>query len=131
MATDPTYTKAMSTYAAQVRNVFAPPKGTQAETLARGEALPRISWPSAPETLADTTEQAGLVTVTYLDKGLPEEQEAAELKLLAQASAQVRLARELIKEANDQAQPTRRTDCAARRAHAHHPGAAGRPGSRP
>jgi hypothetical protein len=42
--------------------------------------------------------------VTYLEKGLPEEQEAAELKLLAQASAQVRIARELIKEASEQAQ---------------------------
>ncbi len=110
MATDPTYTKAMATYATQVRNVFAPPKDLQAETpaaseaLARGEALPTDFVAERAGALADTTEQAGLVTVTYLEKGLPEEQEAAELKLLAQASAQVRIARELIKEASEQAQ---------------------------
>ncbi len=103
MATDPNYSRAMSTYAAQVRNVFAPPKELQAETLARGEALPTDFVAERAETLADTTEQAGQVTVTYLEKGLPEEQEAAELKLLAQASAQVRVARELLREANEQA----------------------------
>ena len=78
------YDQDSASYAAQVREVFKPGELSDEELAAGAGAL------------ADTLGKAGDTTAGLLDAGAAAEQEAAEIRLLAQAAAQVRLAQSLL-----------------------------------
>lgn len=114
MAIPENYNQTMNQLGSEVRQLFIRPEA-QAAAAPEGWVTYRGAgeWPAEfiaerAEALGDTTRQAGELTVQVLETGAGSQQEAAEIKLLAQASAQLDVARELLQAAEDQLEEERR-----------------------
>jgi len=101
MSTLQEYQKAASIYASQLRELYSPP-----ETLAESKTVTRGSTTLSPELLAERAEKiaessqaVGDMTTDYLQSGNQAQREAAEVKLLAQAIAELELAQALLEQA--------------------------------
>jgi hypothetical protein len=97
MPTEQSYQEAITGYTAQLRTLFIPPEmAADAGLTTRADAtLPADVLAERSVTLADTLEQVGTLTAGYLDAEDRAVREAAEMKLLAQATAEFQVARRL------------------------------------
>lgn len=97
------YQDVSNAYAAQLRNFFTPPEtvGT-AETRRAGTGVPVELLAERGETLAETSQQLGEMTTDYLAAEILAQREAAEMKLLAQAIAELETAQALLEEAEEE-----------------------------
>jgi hypothetical protein len=104
MATGDEYQEAVTAYTAQLRGLFAasPTEGPSTEGITRGAAA------VAPEALAERAEaleamsgRLGELTAGFLEADGLEIREAAEMKMLAQATAEVDVARTLLEAAQE------------------------------
>lgn len=109
METGQSYETTIGTYTAQLRDLFANAESNEAVTTdasqligaqpvgVRGGTTQTVELiAERAERLPHTLQQVGELTSRYLETGTQLEQEAAELKLLAQVEAQVELARGLL-----------------------------------
>ena len=117
------YQDTLASYTAQLRGLFEQPPGAEVDQLATrgGAAIEPGLLASRAERLADTSRSLGEMTSGYLEGEAQAVREAAELKLLAQANAEVEVAVALLQAAEDEARgapagPTRsgKTAAAAR-----------------
>jgi len=104
-----------SAFAKQLRNLIVPPPAAGMAT--RSAAVAIDSLAATSERLTGILDQAGTSTGNLLDTGSAAEQEAAELRLLAQAAAEIKLAGGLL-QAADQAREGDESDQATRAADA-------------
>jgi hypothetical protein len=103
---DITYQDTITTYTAQLRGLFAAPPGAPTdEVVVRGgaEVAPNVLAERA-EQLTGISRQLGDMSATYLAAEDMALREAAEMKLLAQATAEAEVALALLQTASDEAQ---------------------------
>ena len=103
---DNTYQETITAYTAQLRGLFAAPPGVAPdEVVVRGgAAVPSELLAERAEQLTAISRQLGDMSATYLEAGDVALREAAEMKLLAQASAEMEVALSLLQTASDEAQ---------------------------
>jgi len=103
---DNSYQETLTAYTAQLRGLFAAPPGVAPdEVVVRGgAAVPAEVLAERAEQLTDISRQLGDMSATYLEAGDMALREAAEMKLLAQASAEMEIALSLLQTASDEAQ---------------------------
>jgi len=104
MQSSTTYQELSTSYSSQIRNLFLAPEDVGVkEEMRSGSAVPLQALVERAETLADTSQQLGEATATYLsDDTVPtSQQEAAEMKLLAQAIAELETAQALLESAEE------------------------------
>jgi hypothetical protein len=101
MSTQQEYQGAANLYASQLRELYSPP-----EALAESKTVTRSAATLSPELLAERAEKIaesseiiGNITADYLQSGNQAQREAAEVKLLAQAIAELELVQELLEQA--------------------------------
>ncbi len=91
------YQQAVSEYTAQLRGLFVPPRTAGRTRSTRGaETLSPEVLARRAQKLADTSRRVGELTAGYLESDDAQQREAAELKLLAQANAEIQVARALL-----------------------------------
>ena len=103
---DNTYQETITAYTAQLRGLFAVPPGVAPdEVVVRGgAAVPSEVLAERAEQLTAISRQLGDMSATYLEADDVALREAAEMKLLAQASAEMEVALSLLQTASDEAQ---------------------------
>lgn len=102
MQNSTTYQELSNSYSSQIRNLFLAPEDIGVkEEMRSGSAIPLQTLVTRAETLADTSQQLGEATATYLsdETASTSQQEAAEMKLLAQAIAELEAAQALLESA--------------------------------
>ena len=95
------YQAALTDYVSQFRELYSPPAApAESKTLTRGAATlsPDLLVERA-EKIADSSQVVGDMTIDYLQSSNQAQREAAEVKLLAQAIAELELAQELLEQA--------------------------------
>lgn len=105
MTQPPGYTQALDAYLVQLREVFSTPPGTVAPTAAvrsGGGVVPIDVLADRAEKLVAASRNLGDLTTPLLEADNQELREAAEMKLLAQANAEVEVALALLEAAGDE-----------------------------
>lgn len=103
---DNTYQETITTYTAQLRGLFTPPPDAAPDEFAvrGGGAVPPQLLAERAEQLAAISRQLGDMSAAYLEAEDIALHEAAEMKLLAQATAEMEVALSLLETASDEAQ---------------------------
>jgi hypothetical protein len=104
MAGDDTYQKTAATYAEQLRTLFVPsPESADQEPARRsGTRVASDELADRVDRLVDTSKDLGQMNTGYLDAADEPLREAAELKLLTQAMAEIQVAQELLEAAHQE-----------------------------
>ncbi len=104
MQSSTTYQELSSSYSSQIRHLFLAPEDVDVkEGMRSGSAIPLQTLVERAETLADSSQQLGEATTTYLsdETASTSQQEVAEMKLLAQAIAELEAAQALLESAEE------------------------------
>ncbi|MBE8967520.1 hypothetical protein IQ277_15025 [Nostocales cyanobacterium LEGE 12452] len=104
MQSSTTYQELSNSYSSQIRNLFLAPENIGVgEEMRGGSAVPLQILVERAEALAETSQQLGESTTIYLsdETASTSQQEAAEMKLLAQAIAELEAAQALLESAED------------------------------
>jgi hypothetical protein len=103
---DNSYQETITAYTAQLRGLLAVPPGIAPDEAVRrgGAAVPSEVLAERAEQLMDISRQLGEMSAIYLEVDDVALREAAEMKLLAQSSAEVEVALALLQTASDEAQ---------------------------
>lgn len=100
---DPTYQKALTEYTSQLRGLFTPAPGATTAPARRGGAkVDAETLAERAQQLVDTSQVLGQQHNAYLAADQPEVVLSAELKLLAQANAEIQVASALLQSAEDE-----------------------------
>jgi hypothetical protein len=102
---DRTYNETVAEYAAQLRGLFASPEGALEEKRTRGVTVDTDVLAERAATLADISQDLGSQTSNFLDSDDLAERQAAEVKLLAQANAEMEVASALFAAVEEDVQP--------------------------
>lgn len=101
-----TYEEVLDSYTSQLRGLFVRPAAPQAETLVRGGGAVDIDiLAERTEALTGVSRQLGEMTSDYLSAPETSVRQAAELKLLAQANAELQVALALFAATEEEASP--------------------------
>lgn len=102
MPTNLQHEKARDEYTSQIRSLFILPEtASKTEATRGGEDIPFELLAERTEKLIDISEQLGSTTADYLVDSDRGKRESAEMKLLAQATAELNIARELLELADE------------------------------
>jgi hypothetical protein len=102
MQSKATYQELSNSYVSQIRDLFLSPEDVGITTQMRsGSAVTLETLVQRAETLADTSLQLGEATTAYLSTDSKSQQEVAEMKLLAQAIAELETAQTMLESASE------------------------------
>jgi hypothetical protein len=104
---DRTYDETLAAYTAQLRGLFAVPESATAEERKRGVTVDTDLLAERAAALADLSEELGSQTSAYLDSDSLPERQAAEIKMLAQANAEMEVASALFAAVEEEARPSK------------------------
>lgn len=98
------YQETLTVYTSQLQNLFVLPEGeaTIGVKTRSANTLPTELLAERTEALAETSQSLGEMTASYLKSDDRNQREAAEMKLLAQAIAELELVQELLKRSEEE-----------------------------